>query len=168
MKRFLIPALLFVIVSSAFALEPRTIGSSHAQSGIDSRDVTITMTVSPENEVRIWLSASASYPLLIAERGTLLDLVKTAARKIGVATANKTTITYRQPIGRFATAHAALVSVSFETQGYGLSYAVVQLTSHGTSETLLLNQKDTQDFISLLGNANSFVVEYERQAILFK
>jgi len=58
--------------------------------------------------------------------------------------------------------------VFFETQGYGASNTVVQLTNKGSSEVLLLNQKETQDFITLLGKAHSLVTEYNRQIILFK
>ena len=166
MKRCLVPVLFIAMAASAFALEPQTVGSVHATS--DARDVTVTMTVSPEKEVRLWIDSEKSYAFLFSERDTLLGFVETSARKMDIAAANKTTISYRQGVGRFATANAALVSVFFDTKGYGVSNTVVQLTNKGSSEVLLLNQKETQDFASLLGKAHNLVTEYNRQLILFK
>jgi hypothetical protein len=165
-KRYLMLTLFFAIAMSVFAIEPQPIGSVHALSG--SGDVTITLTVSPAKEIRIWLGEGKSYSFLFSERDILLGFVENAARKIDIAAANKTTISYRQALGRFATANAALVSVFFETQGYGLSYTVMQLTSKGSSDVLLLDLKETQKFMDLLGKAHSLVDEYNRQLILFK
>jgi hypothetical protein len=166
MKRFLVPLVFIAMAANAFAFEPQPVGSVHATR--DAKDVTITLTVSPEKDVQLWLDSNKSYAFLFSERDTLLGFVESSARKIDIAAANKTTIAYRQGVGRFATANAALVSVFFDTQRNGVSNTVLQLTNRGSSEILLLNQKETQDFISLLGKAHSLVTEYNRQLILFK
>ena len=87
----------------------------------------------PVAEGRIWLNAQYSYQLLISERDELLSMLQIAAKEIDVAVVNKTTISYGRVIGRFSTDGAALVTVSFETEGYAASYAVVQIASGGTA-----------------------------------
>lgn len=161
MKLFLIFALLFTVASSVFAIGPQTVGSSHAESGYDSKDMAVTVVASPAEEGRMWLNANYSYPLLFSERDKLVSLAQTAAKKINIAVANKTTISYLQEIGRLITENGALVTVSFETEGYELSYAVVRITGDGNSDILFLNKKDTQDFVNILGNANSLVNDYQ-------
>jgi hypothetical protein len=168
MKRCLVPVLFFVIVASAFAIEPQTIGSVHAKIAPDSKDVTVTFSVSPEKGFSIWLGADRSYAFRLEERAVLLGLVESSAKRIDIATANKTTIAYRQGVGRFATSGAALVSVFFVTEGYGTSSTVVQFTNSGSTEILTFNQQETRDFIALLEKAHSAVDEYNRQVILFK
>ena len=112
--------------------------------------------------------ANYSYPLLFSERDKLANLVQAAAKKIDIAISNKTTISYAQKIGGFYTENGALVTVSFDTDGYGLSYAVVRVRGQGNSDLLLLNKKDTEDFIDLLRNAHSLADDYQRQVALFR
>lgn len=170
MKRFPILALLFIVASSVFAIGLQSVGGSHATSGYDYKDLAVAVAVSPGGEGRMWLSASYSYPLLFlsSERDKLLNLVQTAEKKINIAIANKTTINYMQEVGGFYTDNSALVSVSFETAGYEFSYTVVQIMNDGNNVILLLNKKDTQDFINVLGNAHSLVDDYQRQVALFR
>jgi hypothetical protein len=71
-------------------------------------------------------------------------------------------------VGRFSTDTAAVVTVSFQTRGFESSYAAVQFMSGGNNEILLLNKKDTQDSINVLGGAHSLVDDYQKQVALFK
>ncbi len=168
MKHFLILATLTVFASRAFAFGPQTVGSSHAESGYDNRDIAVVVSANPATQGMLWLNADYSYPLLFSERDRLVELVQAAAKKIDIAVANKTTISYLQEIGRFNTENGALVVVSFETDGYELSYAVVRITGDGNNDILVLNKKDTQDFITVLGNANTLIDDYQRQVALFR
>jgi hypothetical protein len=168
MKRLLVLALLVFSASVVFAVEPEIVGSLHAVGGYDHGDVAIGVVVNPIEEGRVWLNAKSSYPLLFSERDSLLYLVQIAAREIDIAVANKTTISYQRLVGRFATEGAALVTVSFRTEGYEASYAVVQITSHRGSDILLFNKKDTRDFIDVMGRAHNLVDDYARQVALFR
>ena len=144
------------------------VGSVSASSGYDHKDMAITVIVSPVEQGRIWVNATHSYQLLFTERDSLLYLVQMAVREIDIAIANKTTISYRRTVGRFSTDGAALVTVSFATDGYEASYAVVQVTSHRGDDLLLFSRKDAKDFIDVLGRSHSFVDDYARQAALFR
>jgi hypothetical protein len=168
MKRFLILALSFLAASSVFAVEPQTAGSVHASGGYDHRDMQIAVFVNPVAEGRIWLNAKYSYQFLFSERDELLSLVQIAAQEIDIAVVNRTTISFGRVIGRFSTDGNALVTVSFETDGFAASYAVVQITSQGNSDILLFNKKDVGDFISLLGKSHSLANDYKKQSALFK
>jgi hypothetical protein len=169
MKKLLILALACAAASSAFALEPKTtVAIAHAEGGFDHKNIAVTVIVNPAERGRMWLTANSSYQLLFSERDELLDLIRTAAGKIEIAVANRTTISYRRPVGFFSTDDAALVIVSFMTDGYEASYTVVQFTAYGNNDILLLNKKDTQDFIDILGKSHAFVDDYQRQAALFR
>jgi len=168
MKRFLVQALLFAAASCVVAAEPQTSVSSHAQSGSDYKDITIVVTVSPADEGKIWLNAKYSYPLLLAEADRLRELVQTAEKKIDIAVANKSSISYVGEVGRFHTGTAAVIAVSFETHGYDSCYAVVRIRSEEKNVVLLLDRKDTRDFINVLGNTHGLVDDYQRQVALFK
>ena len=120
------------------------------------------------NTGRVWLSAVYSYPLILAERDKLLAYVQAASRKIDIAVANQTTVSYEQEVGRFYTDDGAFLSVSFETGGYELSYSVVRIMNSGNNVILMLNKDDTRDFIRLLGAKHSLVDDYQRQIALFK
>jgi hypothetical protein len=168
MKRFLLAAFLCSLAAGLFAEEPQIATRSHAQSGYDYADITVVVSASPADAGRMWLNARYGYPLLLSEADDLSNLVQSAAKKVDIAIANKSTISYRKEIGRFRTAGAAFVSVLFETSGYSQSYVVVQLNSEEKNVTLLLNHKDTQDFIRLLGNAHGLFDEYQKQVALFK
>jgi hypothetical protein len=168
MNRFLILALSLIAASRVFAVEPQTAGSLHASGGYDHRDMQIAVFVNPVAEGRIWLNAKYSYQLLFSERDELLSMVQAASQEIDIAVVNKTTIRFERVIGRFSTDGAALVTVSFETDGYEASYAVVQITSQGNNDILLFNKKDVGDFISVLGKSHSLVNDYQKQAALFK
>jgi hypothetical protein len=160
--------LFFVVAFSVFAVGPQTLGSFHAESGYDHKDVAVTVLVGPLQQGMMWMNANYSYPLLFSERDKLVDLVQAAAKKIDIAISNKTTISYTQKIGGFYTENGALVTVFFDTNGYRLSYAVVRLTGQGNSDLLLLNKKDTEDFIGLLHSAHSLADDYQRQVALFR
>lgn len=168
MKRFLTLALLFIIASNVFAIGPLTVGSSHAECGYDNKDMAVAVVVNAVEQGRMWLNANYSYLLLSSEIEKLLNLVQTAAKKIDIAIANKCTVYYLQEVGRFNTDSAALVTVSFETQSYESCHTVVQIMDGGNYDILLLNKKDTQDFINVLRNAHSRVNDYQRQVALFK
>jgi hypothetical protein len=168
MKRFLIPSLMLIIASSAvFALGKPAAGTSHAQSGYDHKDMVVVLVANPAEAKRVWLVTTYSYPLLFSERDKLLDLVQAASKKLDIAIANKTTFSYRQDIGSFYTDNAALVSVAFDTRGYESSWVVVRIMGNGNSVILLLNEKDTRDFVSSLGTTRSLVDDYQRQTALF-
>jgi hypothetical protein len=168
MKPFLILAVLFIVASSVFAVGPQTLGSFHAESAYDHADIAVTVLVGPVQQGMMWMNANHSYPLLFSERDKLAKLIQTAAKKIDIAISNKTTISYAQEIGGFYTENGALVTVFFDTDGYELSYAVVRVMGQGNSDILLLNKKDTEDFISLLRNANNLADDYLRQVALFR
>jgi hypothetical protein len=168
MKRIMIPAVLLVVAAGLFAFGTPVARSSHAQSGYDHKDIVVVLMANPTEAKRVWLVATYSYPLLLAERDKLLGLVQEAGKKIDIAVTNKTTFSYQQDIGAFYTDNAALVTVSFDTQGYEASYVVVRITGNGNNVILLLNQKDTRDFIASLGNARSLVDDYQRQTALFE
>jgi hypothetical protein len=168
-KKLLILVLACAAASSAFAIEPKiTVAIAHAEGGFDHKSLSVTVIVNPAEKGRMWLTANSSYQLLFSERDELLDLLRTAAGKIEIAAANRTTISYRRPLGFFSTDNAALVSVSFMTDGYAASYTVVQFTAYGSNDILLLDRKDTQDFIDILGKSHAFVDDYQRQAALFR
>ena len=168
MRPFLTLAVLFVVASSLFAVGAQTLGSVHAESGYDHKDMAVSVLVGPVQQGMIWMNARYSYPLLFSERDKLVNLVQTAAKKIDIAITNKTTISYAQKIGRFYTENGALVTVSFDTDGYGLSYAVVEIMGAGNNDIVLLNQKATEDFISLLRSAKNLADDYQQQVALFK
>jgi len=168
MKRFLILALLFIVVSNVFAIGPLTVGSAHAESGYDNKDMAVAVVVNAVEQGRMWLNANYSYLLLSSEIEELLNLVQTAAKKIDIAIANKCTVCYLQEVGRFYTDSAALVTVSFETQSYESCNTVVQVMNGGNYDILLLNKKDTQDFIKVLRSAHNLVDDHQRQIALFK
>lgn len=167
MIRILIPALFFMVASSAFSAGPGAAESSRAQSGYSHEEVVLTIVVSPGESRRVWLNAKHSYPLTLAERDKLLKYVQSAAGKIDVAVANETTISYHQEVGRFYTEDGAFVSVSFETAGFQLSYAVVRILNRGDNEILVLNRQDARDFIKMTRNKSGLVDDYLRQATLF-
>ena len=108
------------------------------------------------------------HPLILAERDRLLTYIQAASRKIDIAVANETTVSYEQEVGRFYTDDGAFLSVSFETSGYALSYAVVRIMNSGNNVILMLNKDDTRDFIRLLGAKHSLVDDYQKQIALFK
>jgi hypothetical protein len=169
MKRFVVPAILLLAASSAlFAFGTQVAKSSHAQNGFDHKDMVVVMVSDPAEAKRVWLVATHSFPLLLAERDRLLDLVKAASRKIDIAVTNRTTLSYQQELGAFYTDNAALVTVSFDTEGYEASYVVVRITGNGNSVFLRLNKKDTGDFIASLGAARSLADDYQRQSALFE
>jgi hypothetical protein len=116
----------------------------------------------------IRLSTNYDYPLLPSERDKLLNLVQTAAKKIDIAESNKTTIYYKKEIGRFSTDDAAMIIVSFQTDGYEASYADVQILNGGRNVILMLNKKDAQDLTSNLSAATSPRDDYQKQVELFK
>jgi hypothetical protein len=152
----------------AFAIGPVTAEISHAQSGYGSEDIALAMVAIPAESGRVWLSAKYSYPLILSERDKLLSYVQKAARKIDIAVANETTVSYQQEVGHFYTDDGAFLKVSFETAGYELSYAVVSIMNSGNNVILLFNKKDTKDFIALLGKKRSLVDDYQRQVALFQ
>jgi hypothetical protein len=168
MKRMVVFALFSLVASCVFAIDPQILNTSHAQSGYDSKDITIVVTSSPAEGGRMWLNAKFSYPFLLSEADKLLNLVQTAAKKIDIAIANKSTISYQQEVGRFDTDKEALIAVAFQTRGYGSSYVVVQISGDGNKVILLLDQKDTQDFITVLKNTHNLFDDYQRQVALFK
>jgi hypothetical protein len=168
MKRFLIIAVACIVASSGFASGPQVVGSSHAESGYDYKDLAVSVLIRAGQQGMMWLNANSSYPLLFSERDKLAKLVEIAAKKIDIANSNKTTISYVQEIGRFYSENGGLFVVSFDTDGYGLSYAVVRVAGDGNSDILMLNKKDTEDFINVLENANNLVDDYQRQVALFK
>ncbi len=168
MKRLAVPAVWLVVAASAFAAGTQVVGKLHAESGFDYRDVNVVVVANPAVDGMIWLNVDHSYPLLFAEGNKLADLVQTAAKKIDIATANKTSISYVQDIGGFNTENGALVTVSFQTDGYQSSFAVVHLSGGGNKDMLLLNRKDAQDFINVLQNAHGLVDDYQKQAALFQ
>jgi hypothetical protein len=168
MKRFLILVLLVAGASGVFAIGPLAVGSSHAESGYDHMDMAVDVVVSPGGDGMMWLNAKYSYPLMFSERDKLLKLVQSVAKKIDIAIANKSSIAFVQEVGKFSTDSSALITVSFETHGYESSYTVVEITNDGNYVMFLLNKKDTQDFIVVLGNAHSLADDYQRQATLFK
>ena len=134
MKRFLIPGLMLVIASSTvFAFGTQVSRSSHAQSGYDHKDMVVVLVANPAEAKRVWLVATYSYPFLLSERDKLLNLVQAASKKIAIAITNKTTFSYTQDLGSFYTDNAALVAVSFDTQGYEASYVVVRSRGTGTT-----------------------------------
>ncbi len=167
MKRLIVLALFFVVASSLFAQGSQIAGTTHAENGYDYRDTHVTVLVVPSKAGMLWLNADYSYPLLFSERDRLANLVQTAAKKIDLATAKKTTISYSQEIGRFYTENGALIVVNFDT-GYGLSNAVIRITGDGNSDILLLNKKDTEDLVTALGNANNLIDDYQKQVALFE
>jgi hypothetical protein len=164
MKRRIVPALLLVAASYAFAAGPLSPGKCHAVNGYDHSELTVAVDASSNGAGLVWLSAVRNFQLSFSERDMLLRLVRTAAKKVDIAIANKTTISYRREVGRFYTDGAILFTVSFETDGYGLSNTIVQIQGGGDSVILMFNQKDGQDFIGILGN---LVDDYRRQAELF-
>ncbi len=168
MRQSVFLALLVLLASRGFSLGPEIVGSSHAESGYDYRDIAVVVVANPIVDGMMWLNGDYSYQLLFSERDKLVNLVQTAAKKIDIAVANKTTIAFREEIGRFNTENGALVVVSFETDGYALSYAVVRITGDGNNDILLLNKKDTEDFASVLGSANRLVDDYQKQVALFR
>ena len=168
MKRFLTISLLLIGASTAFAFGPQTVGNLHAENGYDYKDIAVDVTVSPAEEGMMWLDATNSYPLLFSERDKLLSLIQTAAKKIDIAFSNKTTVSYREELGSFLTDDAAVVTVSFETDGYESSYAIVQIMNGGKNDILLLNKNDTQNFINVLENAHNILDDYQKQVALFK
>lgn len=168
MNRLLIPILFLAACASVFAAGPGTVETSHAQNGYGQEDIAVAMVVSPRESGRVWLSAIYSYPLILAERDRLLTLIQAASRKIDIAVANQTTVSYQQEVGRFYTDDGAFLSVSFETSGYALSYVVVRIMNSGNNVILMLNKNDTRDFISLLGAKHSLVDDYQKQIALFK
>jgi len=168
MKTVLTLALISLVASAAFSAETTAAGSSHAVSGYDHNDLVVVMVTSATESQRVWLVAGHSYPLLLSERDKLLTLVQTAAKKIETAIAHKTTLSYLQELGSFYTDNADLVTVSFDTAGYQSSFTVVRIMGKGNSAILLLNRKDTRDFIDTLGSVRSLVDDYQRQLALFE
>jgi len=166
MKRFLSVAFL-IIGLSAYAAGPKVVGSSHAMSGYDGKDMTLEVVGSPTGE-GITLNTDYDYPLLPPERDKLLSLIQTAAKKIDIAESNKTTIFYKMEIGRFSTDDAAMIIVSFQTDGYESSYASVQILNGGRNVILMLNKKDAQDLTSNLAAATNPRDDYQKQVELFK
>ncbi len=164
MKRFLSMILLLIVASSVFAIAPKSVGSSHARSGYDYEDIAISVAANLDVEGRMWLIAKYSYPFLFSERDKLLSLVQVAESKVDIAIANKTAIFFRQELGRFYTDDAALITVSFETEGYQFSYAKVQILGKGNSVILFLNKKDIQDFIDVVGSIGD---DFTMQKALF-
>ena len=168
MNRLLIPVLLFIAGARAFAIGPAPVEISHAQSGYGSEDIALALVAIPSESGRVWLSAKYSYPLILSERDRLLSFIQKAAKKIDIAVANETTVSYQQEVGRFYTDDGAFLKVTFETAGYELSYAVVSIMNSGNNVILLLNKQDTKDFIALLGKKRSLVDDYQRQVALFQ
>ncbi len=165
MKKYLAPAILLLVAWGAFAVGPQNLGSSHAVNGYDHHDMTISVSVSGGEAGKLFLNAGHSYPLLFSERDRLVSLIQAAARKVDIAIANKTTISIRQEIGSFYTDSAALVSVSFETDGYGASNTIVRINGDGSNAILQLDKKDGQDIIHMLSN---LVDDFQGQEALFK
>jgi|GEM_PF-5024125 len=168
MKRFLIMALLLIGASSVFAFGRQTVGNSHAENGYNYKDIAVAVVVSPADEGMMWLNATNSYPLLLSEKDKLVNLVQAGAKKIDIAFSNKTTVSYREELGRFLTDDAALVTVSFETDSYESSYTIVQIINGGKTDILLLNKNDTQNFINVLESTHSILDDYQKQVALFK
>jgi hypothetical protein len=144
MNHIIISAFLVFLASNAFC-GPGTVDTSHAQGGYDYEDIAVALVVSPYEAGTVWLSAKYSYPLILSERDKLLSYIQTAARQIDIAVANETTISYQQVVGRFYTNDGALLTVSFETAGFELSYSVVRIQNSGNNVILLLDKKDTRD-----------------------
>jgi hypothetical protein len=167
MKTFLISIMSFIVAFSAFAVGPQVVGTAHAESGSTYKAVTVAVVVTLAEEARLWLNTSYSYPLLFSERDKLVSLVQTAAKKIDIANAHETTIYYKQVLGRFYTDNAALVTVSFETDGYVSSNTVVEIMDGGNNEILMLDKEGTRDFIHALENANDLALGYQQQVALF-
>jgi hypothetical protein len=168
MKSILVPLVLLFAAASGFSIGPQVVGSSHAEDGYTYKDLMVDVVVSPVEDGRLWVNAEHSYLLLFSERDKLLDLVQGAVKKIDIATANKTTISFVQELGNFRTDEGAHVSVAFQTDGYQSSYAVVRIMDDGNYDFLMLNRKDSMDFLNVLGNAHSLIDDYQRQAALFK
>lgn len=167
MKSLKMSALLLIVAESVFGTGPQTVGLSHANSGYDHKDVVIAVMVSPAEKGRLWLNASHSYQLLLSETEKLLSLVKAVAKKIDIAIANKSTISYQQDVGMFYTDSSALIAVAFATDGYRSSYTVVRIMNAGNNDILLLSNIDTRAFVNLLENAQGVVDDYRREAALF-
>jgi hypothetical protein len=167
MKRFLVAAFCLVVASGVFAAELQ-VGALHAQNGYDYSDMTVTVVVSPAGTGVLWVNAAYNFQFLPAERDILVQLVQVAQKKINIAYANKSTISITREIGGFYSDTWALVTVAFVTQGYESSYTLVRIKYFGDDIVFLLDKKDTQDFITALGNARSYVADYERQVALFK
>jgi hypothetical protein len=140
----------------------------HAQSGYTYKDLAIAVTISTLEEGRLWLNAEHSYQLRFSERDQLLKLVRSAARRIEIANAHKTTISYRMDLGSFRTEEGGAFFVSFQTDGYAQSFTIVTIMDDGNYDLLWLNMKDTNDFINVLENAHSIIDDYQKQADLFK
>ena len=63
MKPLLILALMFIVAGTAFAAGPQIVGSSHAESGYDHKDMAVAMLVSSAEKGIMWLNANHSYSL---------------------------------------------------------------------------------------------------------
>jgi hypothetical protein len=168
MKRIALPILLLVVASSAFPLGTRTVGMWHAENGLTYTGVEGAVIVSQVDDGRLWLNGTQSYQLLFSERDKLLNLVGAAARKIDIATANKTTISFAMDLGGFYSDDGALFNVSFQTSGYESSRVVVSIMENGNYDILLLNKKNAQELLDVLGDARGLIDDYQRQAALFK
>ena len=167
MKRPLLLILLSIAATSAFAVEAQIAGTLHASDGYNYREISVAVIVTPVKDGRLWLNANHSYQLLFSERDKL-DLARDAAKRVDVAYANKTTVSYQQELGSFRTDEGAQIIVSFRTDGYESSYAVVSIADDGNYDLLLLNRKDSNDFVNVLEAANRLVDEYQTQTGLFK
>jgi hypothetical protein len=167
MKRFAVFMLLLVVAASAFPVETKTVGSWHAQNGHTYKDIQVSVIVSPTIEGRLWINGAQSYQLLFSERDKLLKLVQAAAKRIDIATANKTTITYGLELGGFFTDEGARFTVSFETEGHESSRVVLRIMDDGQYDILQLNRKDCQELLDVLGKADSLISDYRRQVALF-
>jgi hypothetical protein len=168
MKRFALLALLFVVAVSAFPIGTKTVGSWHAENGLTYQDIQVAVVVSPTVDGRLWINGAQSYQLLFSERDKLLNLVQSAAKRIDIATANKTTISYGVDLGGFFTEDGARFTVSFETYGYASSFVVVRIMADGHYDILVLNKKDSQELLDVLGKAHGIIDDYQRQAALFQ
>jgi hypothetical protein len=168
MKRPLVLILLSIVASSAFAVEAQIAGTLHASDGYNYREISVAVIVTPVKDGRLWLNANHSYQLLFSERDRLLSLARDAAKRVDIAYANKTTVSYQQELGSFRTDEGAQIIVSFRTDGYESSYAVVSIADDGNYDLLLLNRKDSIDFVNVLEATNRLVDEYQTQTGLFK
>jgi len=168
MKRFVTMAFFSLFSFAALSLGAQVVGSSHAQSGYNHADISVALVDNPADKGSIWLRATYSYPFLLSEADKFLSLMQIGAKKIDIAVAHKSTISYRQEVGRFSTDDGALVTVTFETKGSAASYVVVEIKKDESFTLLLFDRKDTHDFMDSLLNAHSHFDEYQKQVILFK
>jgi hypothetical protein len=167
MKRSLTLAILCFVATGLFATGAPTVTSLHAQDGRDLKEMTISLSASPAEEGKLWLTGIYSYRLQPAETEKLATLVQAAAKKIDIAIANKTTISYTQKVGSFYASSGALLLVSFVTDGYESSFAVVRTMDNGRSDVIMLNKHDAQEFLKALGTVNSLAEDYQKQVDLF-